>query len=469
MIDSLRDLPPTSRRSLSRLFMAGLLFWASISTLLPTLPLYVNSLGGSLQEVGLVVGAFAIGLLCFRPWLGQFADHHGRKPILLVALWTTTTAPLGYLLVQSLPLLIALRTYHGLAVAAFTIAYLAWVVDLTPDRMRGEIIGYMTLVNPIGLSVGPAIGGFLLESFGYPTLFVTSSLLGLIGLGLASTAKEERPQDAEQPQPRKRSAPLRYWIQSFILPLAAQVFVVALAIGLVPVFVKMWGLSDYLVWFFVPFYIFAMVLGLNLQRGSRVWQPEVRVITLSLLLLGLAFGTVSTFIALFIKEQGLDFNPGWFYTAAAVASFAARLLVGGQSDRYGRGVFISFSLLLYTLSMVQIAGAKTVVDFLIGGAIEGAGFGILISIVAAMMADRSLPDERGRVFSICLAGLDVGIAIAGPVLGSLADQIGYSSVFQIGAGLSGIAFLIFLLGANKTIARSVRFSLGLETDDYAIK
>jgi len=469
MMLSLRELTPSRRSSLLRLFLAGLLFWASISTLLPTLPLYISTLGGNLQEIGLVVGAFAIGLLCFRPWLGRSADRQGRKAVLLAGLWATTTAPLGYLFMRSLPLLMAWRTYHGLSVAAFTIAYLAWVVDITPPRMRGEIIGYMTLVNPIGLSVGPAIGGFILESFGYPTLFCTSSVLGAIGFGLASTASEERPQD-EVPNPsnpQKRSLGLvKHWLQSFILPLAGQVLVIGLAVSIIPLGVSALGLSDYLVWFFSPFYILAAILGLNLRPGSRVWQPQVRVITFSLLLLGLAFGTVTTFIALFIKKQGLDFNPGWFYTAAALSSFAARLIVGRHSDRYGRGVFISLSFLLYTLAMLQLARSTTLVDFLLGGSLEGAGFGILISIVAAFVADRSLPDERGRVFSICLAGLDVGIAMAGPILGYLADHIGYASTFRIGASLSGAALIVFVLGANKTIGSSLRFSLGLASDEY---
>ena len=476
MIRSLRELAPASRKSLFRLFLAGLLFWASISTLLPTLPLYISTLGGNLQEVGLVVGAFAIGLLCFRPWLGQSADRQGRKAVLLVGLWVTTTAPLGYLLMRSLPLLMAWRTYHGLSVAAFTIAYLAWVVDLTPPRIRGEILGYMTLVNPIGLSVGPAMGGFILESFGYPTLFCTSSVLGAIGFALASTASEERPQERpeERPQdlqqktlnPQKRSL-RNNWFQSFILPLTAQVLVIGLAVGIIPLGVSYLGLSHYLIYFFSPFYLLAAILGLNLQPGSRVWQPEVRVITVCLLLLGLAFGTVTTFIALFIKDQGLEFNPGWFYTAAALSSFAGRLIVGRHSDRYGRGVFISLSFLLYTLAMLQLARSTTLVDFLLGGSLEGAGFGILISIVAAFVADRSLPDERGRVFSICLAGLDVGIAMAGPILGYLADQIGYTSTFRIGASLSSVALLIFVLGANKTIGSSLRFSLGLTGDEYS--
>jgi MFS family permease len=446
--------------------------------LLPTLPLYLSDGGGNLQEVGLVIGVFAIGLLCFRPWLGKAADDQGRKPVLLVALGVAATAPVGYLAMKSLPLLIAWRTYHGLAVAGFTIAYLAWVVDLVPPAQRGEIIGYMTLVNPLGLAIGPAMGGFLLEMRGYPFLFCSASLLGSLGFCLASTVQEDSSQpwlvsNAEQTNPRynikakalKRSS--WRWLRLFVIPLGGQILGFMLLLGSVPIVVNALGLSSYLVWFFLPFYGLSAVLGLNLHPGSLLWRPGIGVIPLSLLFLGLSFGTVTTFIALFIKATGLALNPGWFYTIAAIASFSVRLIVGRYSDRYGRGAFLSLSFFLYTLAMLQLSQAQTIVAVLEAAAFEGAGFGILVSIVAALVADRCAEAERGQIFSICFAGLDVGIAAAGPLLGYWADRQGYAASFQVATVLSALALIIFLFSSNKTLRSSIRFSLGIGPDDYA--
>jgi MFS family permease len=463
--------------------------------LLPTLPLYLNDRGGNLQEVGLVIGVFAIGLLCFRPWLGKAADDQGRKPVLLAALGVAATAPVGYLAMKSLPLLIAWRTYHGLAVAGFTIAYLAWVVDLVPPSKRGEIIGYMTLVNPLGLAIGPAMGGFLLELRGYPFLFCSASVLGTLGFCLASTVQEEfsypfsgshsagnsvrngrakitesQTIDNIPPQTKIKAQKLRRslrWLRRFILPLGAQILGFMVLLGSVPIVVNTLGLSAYLVWFFLPFYGLSAVLGLNLHPGSLLWRPGIGVIPLSLLFFGLSFGTVTTFIALFIKTTGFALNPGWFYTIAAIASFSARLIVGRYSDRYGRGVFLSLSFLLYTLAMVQLTQAKTIVAILAAAAFEGAGFGILIAMVAALVADRCAEAERGQIFSICFAGLDVGIATAGPLLGYWVDRQGYPATFQLAALLAALALVIFLFGSNKTFRSSLRFSLGLGPDDYA--
>ncbi|MBD0363110.1 MAG: MFS transporter, partial [Coleofasciculus sp. C3-bin4] len=57
----LSTLEPQQRKNLLVLFAAGLLFWASLGSLLPTLPLYVEDVGGTTQQIGLVMGSFAIG------------------------------------------------------------------------------------------------------------------------------------------------------------------------------------------------------------------------------------------------------------------------------------------------------------------------------------------------------------------------------------------------------------------------
>ena len=101
-------------------------------------------------------------------------------------------------------------------------------------------------------------------------------------------------------------------------------------------------------------------------------------------------------------------------------------------------------------------------------AIEGAGAGILIPMIAAMMADRSLPHERGRLFGLCMVGFDVGIAIAGPVLGAIAEQVGYRNIFGFASGLTFLAIIIFLTQSSKDLPHSFLFALGRGKDIYAL-
>lgn len=407
-MNTFRTLNAEIRRNLLVLFATGLLFWASLASLLPTLPLYVEDVGATKQEIGIVIGCFAIGLLLFRSPLGILADRHSRKIVLLIGMVVTAIAPLGYLFVHSIPLLILVRAFHGISIAAFGTGYSALVVDLTPERKRGEVIGYMSLVNPVGMAVGPAMGGFLQEWAGHTPLFLLSAGLGFVGL--LCTLQVVNP-----PVQNKQSAdamPNQFW----------------------------------------------RLLG----------SPRVRTPALVLLLVGLAFGTLATFVPLFIKSTGVNLNAGLFYTAAAVSGFIVRIPVGRASDRYGRGVFITGSLILYTLAMVALWNARSAGTFLLAGLIEGGGGGILIPMVVTLIADRSLPHERGRMLALCLTGFDLGIAIAGPVLGAVAEQAGYRSMFGFAAGLTFMAIIIFLTQSSKDLAHSLRFALGRDKDVYAL-
>ena len=94
---------PALRFNLLALFAAGLCFWAGLASLLPVLPLYVESLGANSQQIGLIMGSFAIGLLTARPKLAQMADLQGRKQVLVIGMSAIAIAPIGYLAVQALP------------------------------------------------------------------------------------------------------------------------------------------------------------------------------------------------------------------------------------------------------------------------------------------------------------------------------------------------------------------------------
>src|SRR5262245_17380214 len=77
------DAPPVSR-SVACVLGATFCHFASLYYLLPTLPLYVQRLGGSTNEVGLIVGAFSLASLLTRPFVGIWMDRHGRRSFLVV-------------------------------------------------------------------------------------------------------------------------------------------------------------------------------------------------------------------------------------------------------------------------------------------------------------------------------------------------------------------------------------------------
>lgn len=434
------------------LFSCGLFFWTSISSLLPTLPTYIQDMGATAQQVALVMSFFAIGLLFSRIWLGKLADdslknflhdsffnaffanfffklgrlifgslvyYPSRKVIILIGAGVVAIAPICYFFFNQIPQLMAIRAFHGISIAAFTTGYSALVVDLSPPKQKGELIGYMSMVVPLGMAIGPAMGGFLQEYTNYQVLFAVCAGCGLISLILATQVRElpvkkdvsSNPQKAILASPRQISRSFKDLLldRSFLVP------------------------------------------------------------TLVLLLIGCLFGTIVTFLPLHIRDLGLNFNVGFFYTGTAIASFSVRFFTGRASDRYGRGRFISLSLCLYIIAMILLTFAHSPQWLIVAALFEGAGAGMLIPIMIALISDRCSFWERGKVFSVCVSGFDVGVAVGGAILGSLFLDFGYRFLFAITALMATIALVIFTTLSNKDISNSWKFAWGNIGDFHAIK
>ncbi len=412
MDKSLLSLKPQTKSNLILLFTAGLFFWTSLTCLLSTLPTYIQDVGATTEQVGIVMGCLAIGLLCFRPWLGQIADRRNRKLVILIGTLVAGIAPIGYIFVQSIMGLGAIRAFHGISIAAFTIGYGALVVDFAPRLQRATLIGYMNLVVPICMGLGPALGGFLVASTSYQLLFTVSAICGLLSLIFASKLKK-KPQYVINLQHKTISQqPLRSFGQ--------------------------------------------------LAKDSALITPAF-----ILLIIGLVFGALITFLPLYVRDLKLDFNVGLFYSMTAISSFAVRLFIGQFADRYGKGLAISSSLVCYLVSMALLAIADSSNILLLSALIEGLAGGIAIPMILALISDRSGSKEQGKVYALCLGGFDLGMAFAGPVLGKLEKTLSYSGLFFLATILSAIALIIFMTCSNKNVSHSLRFALGREGDLYA--
>ncbi|MGI0492422.1 MFS transporter [Alkalinema pantanalense CENA528] len=438
---AIEQLSSSIRRSLGALFACGLLFWMCMASLLPVLPLYIRDNGATAQEIGIVMAAFAVGLLLFRPQMGRLADRRGRKVVLLIGIVAAAIAPLGYFLTQPREILLLVRVFHGLSIAAFTTAYSTLVTDIAPPQSRGEVIGYMTLVTPIGMALGPLLGDWLLHHWGYSLCFLAASAIAAISLifGLAIQGVPEaqsQPLPVIHPSSSPASTPRQF------SPESLQVVSYPSSSG--------FNSASH-----------------NQPFWQILWSDRLRTPTLTLLIVGVAFGILSIFVPLYLRETNLAVTAGTFYTSAATTSFLMRFLAGRNSDRYGRGRFITLGLICYCCAMLLLWLAPRNDLFILAGLLEGIGGGTLLPITIALLADRSQAGERGRIFSLCIAGFDLGVFLAGPLVGGLADWVGYRGVFGIAAGLSMVGLLLFTTLSSKDLAHSLHFSLKGGTDIYA--
>jgi MFS family permease len=408
-----QELTTFQRQQVLRLFGAALLFWTSVASLLPTLPIHLENSGFNQQSIGLITGAFALGLLLTRPMLGKIADTQGRMRVMILGAVVAASAPLGYLVLHNIWPLFLLRAYHGLSIAAFTTAYSALVADIAPPAQRGQLIGYMSLANPVGVALGPAIGGFFISSgnSNFVAVFLISAIAGLGSLLLTLGVQEKSRVDSATTGDQSSACE---------------------------------------------------------AVRQTITSRELLIPTLVLLLVGFPFGALHTFVPLYIKSSAVSLNPGWFYTAAAISSFSARLFLGRATDLYGRGVFIAGSLIVYGLAMALLAIAQSGIHFILAAILEGLSVGTLMPTIVALVTDRCPIDRRGRIITISIAGLDLGIAIAAPVFGLVIPQIGYPGIFGLGAGMSLLALILFSGWANPSLKSSIGFATGQEQDKFIV-
>ena len=158
----------------------------AVGATLPVLPRYVHGpLEGGNVAVGIVVGAFAVTGLLFRPFAGRLADHRGRRRTVLLGSLLVAASGFLYLLPLGIPGLIFTRLVLGVGEGTVFTAGSAWIVDLAPEGRRGRVIGLYGLAVWSALSIGPLIGELVLNASSYTVVWLCAGVAPLVGALIA--------------------------------------------------------------------------------------------------------------------------------------------------------------------------------------------------------------------------------------------------------------------------------------------
>jgi MFS family permease len=163
---------------------ATLAYFIAEGALIPTVPLYVaGPLGGDEVAVGVVVGAFAVTALLFRPWAGSLADRRGRRFVMLVGMILFGSSVAGYLVADSIAAMVVMRLATGAGAAFFFVGAATAVTDLAPPTRRGEAVSFFSLALYAGVGAGPVIGEAAVRSVSFELawwLIVGASAVALL-------------------------------------------------------------------------------------------------------------------------------------------------------------------------------------------------------------------------------------------------------------------------------------------------
>lgn len=351
----------------------------------------VENAAAGAAEVGVLTSVTSVATVFIMIWMGVLVDHLGRKPLIICGGLLMAACSLAFGFVDSMGPLVYLL--RTLQALAFAMVFVAGSA-MTVDLAPDERLG---------------------EALGY---------FGVTGLATNAVAPAIVEELALGPG----------WAAGFACAAGA-----ALGCGLLAT-----RLRESL-----P----ASPAGAPLPIWRLARAPGLKSGAIVMTGIGAAFAAMFIFHQLFAIELGIE-RVRSFFIGYAVAAVVARLGFGSLGDRWGRRPATIGALALYTVSVLAMADLPVY-----GLALIGLGFGfahgVFYPTYSALVVESIEPAVRGKALALLQAWFNLGIALAGSVLGIVAETSGYRDVFLIAAGFAAVAFAVVVASRRPLGSRAV--------------
>ena len=172
------------RQKLEILFailLALFLFALDQTVVSVALPVIVTDLQGE-NVYTWAVTIYLLTATISGPIYGKLSDLYGRRPIFIWALGLFMAASIGAGLSNQMWQFILFRGLQGLGGGAVFPIALAVVADLYPPQERAKYGALFGAVFGLSSVIGPAVGGILTDTFGWPSIFFVNVPLVAISL-----------------------------------------------------------------------------------------------------------------------------------------------------------------------------------------------------------------------------------------------------------------------------------------------
>jgi MFS family permease len=352
-------------------------------TLFLHFPGFLNGLGASEVEIGMIFGVSGLAAILARPPIGPSMDRHGRRGVILLGGVLHVVACGLYLGVTRIgPEIYFLRALHGLAVAMLFTAFFTYVADWVPASRRTQGLALFGVSAMLPISLGSLLGDLILARADYRALFAAATFLALVSL-LLSLPLRDRPRPPVAAEPS----------HGFMAALAQR--------DLVP----LWWIGG----------VFSVALA-----------------------------SVFAFFKRYVMETEIG-TVGGFFSAYAGTAIFLRLFLGWLPARVGPKRVLFPSLAALATAFALLAVAERSLDVLLSGVLFGIGHGFTFPILFGILVTRGREADRGSSMAIFTALIDLGIVLGGPIFGFVISRAGFSTMFLVNAALvcAGTAVFAF--------------------------
>ena len=146
------------------------------------LPSMAGEFNAGIESIQSVVSVYLLAVTCFLPVFGKLSDMFSRKKMYLSGFLLFGIGSLLCSLAGSLPMMIVSRAVQGLGASAMMANTQAIIAKAFVGKDRGRALGGVGAVVALGSLTGPAVGGFLIQHWGWQSVFWVNIPVSLIGI-----------------------------------------------------------------------------------------------------------------------------------------------------------------------------------------------------------------------------------------------------------------------------------------------
>lgn len=364
--------------------LANFFIFLGFQMTLPTIPLFVEKLGGNDQMIGIVVGIFTFSALILRPYAGHALETKGRGFVYLIGLviFVVSVGLYGY--ATGIMFLLVLRIIQGVGWGFSTTASGTIATDLIPPRRRGEGMGYYGLSGNIAMAIGPSLGLALVGVLTFKQLFFICAGLGLAAYLLASRIKFKK---VDRPSIEAHASNRNKW---------------------------------------------------DLFEKSAL-PPSILLFFITV-----TFGGIATFLPLYTVQKDI---PGiqWYFLLYAIALMVSRTFAGQLYDRKGHGAVFVPGTVLIIIAMLLLAWLPNSFILYCAAVLYGLGFGTIQPALQAWSVDKAPIHRKGMANATFFSFFDLGIGCGAILFGQIGQLFGYDSIYLTAAVSVFLSILIYLI------------------------
>lgn len=367
-----------------------------------------------------IINAYLLALSAIILFGGKIGDRLGHKRAFLFGVIVFVVSSIMCALAESGSWLITMRAIQGIGGAFMMPSTNALVTNAFPDKERGKALGIYVALAAIFLALGPLLGGFLTQVFGWRAVFWINFPVALISIFLAISSVPGW----------KRTEKLNIdWLGFFISILFISGFVLSFMEG------PNWG------WFssrIICLLLFSSVsLGAFILWENKISNPLVELnlfknltfsILFSILMIIQSVGIVFVFWAIFIQNV-LHYTPlkaGVLLLPAMLPIILMAPIGGHLRDKYGPTIPMFWGSLLIILSLIWIGifSPNQSYAILFPGLLGfGIGMPLMLSGIMVTVMNMVKVEQRGIASAIlnCARqfGTSIGLAVLAGLLSSL--------------------------------------------------